>query len=91
MPQSQLRCTHVGAPRRVKIRSAGDRVAAAAGTQQPICARMTAAQVARSRVLLPPMFGPVSSRARQEAPLLHMSHQLCQGMACAWAEFAAVA
>ena len=61
----------VRAPSRVKMRSAGDKVAAAAGTQQPIWARMTAAHVARSRVLLPPMLGPVSSRARQASPLLH--------------------
>ena len=73
------------------MRSAGDRVAAAAGTQQPIWARMTAAHVARSRVLLPPMFGPVSSRARQEAPRLQALPKLCQGVACAWAESAAVA
>ena len=51
-------------PRRVKMRSAGEMRAAAAGTKQPIWARMTAVQVARSRVDFPPMFGPVSSRAR---------------------------
>ena len=51
------------APRRVKIRSATDRRQEAAGTQQPIWARTTARQVARSRVLLPPMLGPVSSNA----------------------------
>ena len=50
------------APSLVKILSANDRRQEAAGTQQPIWARTTARQVALSRVLLPPIFGPVSNK-----------------------------
>ena len=51
------------APSLVKILSATDSWQDAAGTQQPTWARTTARHVALSRVLLPPMLGPVSKRA----------------------------
>ena len=50
------------APSRVKILSATERRQEAAGTQQPIWASTTAKQVALSRVLLPPIFGPVNNK-----------------------------
>lgn len=46
------------APTRVKMRSTGVMRHDSAGIQHPTCARMTAQQVWRRSVDLPPMFGP---------------------------------
>lgn len=63
--------TSGGTPIRVKMRSAGDRVACAAGTQHPIWAMMVATQLALRSVDFPPMFGPVNSRDRASSSLHH--------------------
>ena len=52
------------APRRVKMRSMGDRRTLSPGTKHPSCAMMDTTQQHRSSVDLPPMFGPVSSSIR---------------------------
>ena len=63
-------------PSLVNIRSVMEMTADSAGTGQPVWARMTAQQAARSSVLFPPMFGPVSSIVCGALPALHM----CNGL-----------
>ena len=58
-------------PSLVNIRSVMEMTADAAGTGQPVWARMTAQQAARSSVLFPPIFGPVSSMVCGAMPALH--------------------
>jgi len=52
------------APSLVNILSTGVNIKRSAGTKHPTCAKMTAKQVYLNKVDLPPMFGPVTNRAR---------------------------
>ena len=57
------------APTREKMRSHRPRRAEAAGTKEPICARMQMSAACRSTVDLPAMFGPVMRSTRPSSPM----------------------